>query len=81
LHLLIYCELALSLVDVRLPTHPLTPSIFISCVALEISEWSVNGLIAGGTEYPRNLVRINFFFLNNDSDIMLEVEFKPNSTS
>jgi len=41
------------------------------------NEWFVSGSIAGGIEYPINLVRINF--LNHDSDIMLKLGFKSNS--
>jgi len=42
-------------------------------VGLEINEWFVSSPIAGGTECPRNLVRIDFF-LNNGSDTMLNIE-------
>jgi len=37
--------------------------IYISWVGQEINGWSVSGPIAGGTECPRNLARINSLFL------------------
>jgi len=58
-----------------------TPSrrgIFISCVGLEISGWSISGPIAGGTECPRNLARIDFF-LNYGSDTKAELAWTGGS--
>jgi len=47
---LIYYEIVLSLIDVGLPTHPVTPQgIYISCVGLETNGWSVSGSITGKT--------------------------------
>ena len=53
--------------------------LYISCMKLEINGWSVSGPIADGTKCPKNLARITFF-LNNSSNTMFEVGFKPNST-
>jgi len=42
-HPLIYSKLALSLVDVELPTPPSCRDIYISSVRLNINEWSDSG--------------------------------------
>jgi len=40
----------------------------------------MDSLIAGGTKCQKNIARIDFFFLNNESDTILDINIKNSVT-